>query len=62
MGHSHLVRQPSVSKDLPTDNILRAGWYSPVHMKSRVSHNERALLASRKTVQSKCIDLENVSS
>jgi len=40
-------------------HVLRAGWYSPVHMKSRSSHNERALLASRKTLQSKCIDLEN---
>ncbi len=40
-------------------HILRAGWYTPVHMKSRISHNERALLTSRKTLQSKCIDLEN---
>lgn len=40
-------------------HVLRAGWYSPVHMKSRVSHDERALLTSRKTLQSKCIDLEN---
>jgi len=39
--------------------ILRAGWYSPVHMKSRSSHYDRALLASRKTLLNKCIDLEN---
>jgi transposase len=39
--------------------ILRAGWYSPVHMKSWSSHYDRALLASRKALLNKCIDLEN---
>jgi len=40
-------------------HILRAGWYQPVHMKSRESHEIRALLTARKTLLSKCIDLEN---
>lgn len=39
--------------------VVRSGWYSPVHMKSRESHYERALLVSRKTILRKCIDLEN---
>lgn len=39
--------------------VVRSGWYSPVHMKSRESHYARALLVSRKTVLRKCIDLEN---
>lgn len=39
--------------------ILRTGWYSRVHVKSRQSHQIRALLSSRKAVLSKCIDLEN---
>lgn len=39
--------------------ILRTGWYSPVHVKSRESHQVRALLSSRKAVLTKCIDLEN---
>ena len=39
--------------------VVRSGWYNPVHMKSRGSHYERALLASRKTVLNKCLDLEN---
>jgi len=34
--------------------VLRAGWYTPVHMKARESHDIRALLSARK-----CIDLEN---
>lgn len=38
--------------------VLRSGWFSPVHMKSRSSHYDRALLTSRKTVLRKCIDLE----
>src|SRR6185503_1074026 len=40
--------------------ILRAGWYSRVHVKSLQSHHTRALLTSRKVMQRKCIDLENV--
>ena len=39
--------------------LLRSGWYSPVHVKSMQSHRIRALLSSRKAVLSKCIDLEN---
>lgn len=39
--------------------ILRTGWYSRVHVKSRDSHYTRALLSSRKAVLRKCIDLEN---
>jgi transposase len=39
--------------------ILRSGWYSRVHVKSMKSHHIRMLLASRKAVLSKCIDLEN---
>ncbi len=38
--------------------ILRAGWYSRVHVKSMRSHEIRALLSSRKAVLSKCTDLE----
>ncbi len=39
--------------------LFRSGWYSRVHVKSMQSHRIRALLASRKAVLSKCIDLEN---
>ena len=39
--------------------ILRSGWFSPVHMKSREAHAIRALLTSRKAIQRKCIDLGN---
>ena len=39
--------------------LLRTGWYSPVHIKSIESHRIRALLSSRKAVLNKCIDLEN---
>jgi transposase len=39
--------------------LLRTGWYSPVHIKSMESHRVRALLTSRKAVLSKCVDLEN---
>jgi len=39
--------------------ILRAGWYSRVHVKSQKSLHTRALLTSRKVMQRKCIDLEN---
>lgn len=38
--------------------VLRSGWFSPVHIKSRSSHYDRALPTSRKTVLRKCIDLE----
>lgn len=40
-------------------NVLRSGWFNPVHMKSREAHAMRALLSSRKAVQRKCIDLAN---
>jgi hypothetical protein len=39
--------------------ILRAGWYSRVHVKSVEIHHPRALLTCRKVMQRKCIDLEN---
>lgn len=39
--------------------ILRSGWFSPVHMKSREAHAIRALLTCRKAIQRKCIDLAN---
>ena len=39
--------------------LLLSGWYSRVHVKSMQSHHIRMLLASRKAVLSKCIDLEN---
>ena len=39
--------------------ILRTGWYSRVHVKSLHSHQVRALLASRKAILTKCVDLEN---
>lgn len=39
--------------------ILRTGWYRPVHVKSFESHLIRALLTSRKAVLKKCVDLEN---
>ena len=39
--------------------LLRSGWYSPVHIKSMASHRIRLLLSSRKAVLTKCIDLEN---
>lgn len=39
--------------------ILRTGWFSPVHMKSREAHNIRALLSCRKALLNKTIDLTN---
>ena len=33
--------------------VVRSGWYRPVHMKSRDAHYIRALLSSRKAVLSK---------
>ena len=39
--------------------LLLCGWYSRVHVKSMQSHHIRMLLSSRKTVLSKCVDLEN---
>ena len=39
--------------------VRRAGWFNPVHIKSREAHLTRALLSSRKAVQQKCIGLAN---
>lgn len=39
--------------------VLRTGWFSPVHMKSREAHAVRALLSTRKALLSKTIDLAN---
>ncbi len=39
--------------------ILRSGWYNPVHVKSIESHHIRMLFSSRRAVLSKCVDLEN---
>ena len=39
--------------------ILRTGWFSPVHMKSREAHGLRALLSSQKALLNKTIDLSN---
>ncbi|MGX9857021.1 IS110 family RNA-guided transposase (plasmid) [Limimaricola variabilis] len=39
--------------------VLRTGWFSPVHMKSRGSHGVRALLSTRRALLSKTIDLAN---
>lgn len=39
--------------------LLRSGWYRQVHVKSIGSHHVRALLACRKAVLGKCVDLEN---
>lgn len=40
-------------------HILRTGWFSPVHMKSRDAHGMRALLSCRKALLNKTIDLAN---
>lgn len=39
--------------------VLRTGWFSPVHIKSRESHGVRALLSTRRALLSKTIDLAN---
>ncbi len=39
--------------------ILRTGWFSPVHMKSREAQGVRALLSTRKALLNKTIDLAN---
>ena len=39
--------------------ILRTGWFSPVHMKSREPHGLRALLSTRKALLKKTMDLAN---
>ncbi|MGL5012573.1 MAG: IS110 family transposase, partial [Paracoccaceae bacterium] len=40
-------------------HVLRTGWFSPVHMKSREAHGQRALLSTRKALLNKTIDLAN---
>lgn len=39
--------------------VLRTGWFSPVHMKSREAHAVRALLSTRKALLKKTMDLAN---
>jgi len=39
--------------------ILRTGWFSPVHMKSGEAHGRRALLSTRKALLMKTMDLAN---
>jgi transposase len=39
--------------------VLRNGWFSPVHMKNREAHGVRALLSTRKALLCKTIDLAN---
>ena len=39
--------------------LLRTGWYCEVYVKSLESHYIRTLLASRKALLRKCMDLEN---
>ena len=40
-------------------HVLRTGWFSPVHMKSREAHGNRALLSARKALLKKTMDLAN---
>ena len=39
--------------------VLRTGWFSPVHMKSRGAHGVRALLSTRKALLKKTMDFAN---
>jgi len=39
--------------------VLRTGWFSPVHMKSREAYGVRALLSTRKALLKKAMDLAN---
>ncbi|WIY26334.1 IS110 family transposase [Parasedimentitalea psychrophila] len=43
-------------------HVLRTGWFSPVHMKSREAHGLRALLSTRKALLKKTMDLNRVGS
>jgi transposase len=38
--------------------LMRLGWYRPVHCKSQAAQENRTLLAGRKMLQSRYIDLE----
>jgi transposase len=39
--------------------LMRLGWFRPVHCKSIVAQEVRAMLTARKLVQSKLLDIEN---
>ena len=39
--------------------LMRLGWFRPVHCKSMAAQEVRAILTARKLVQSKLIDIEN---
>src|SRR5467141_2411178 len=39
--------------------LMRLGWFRPVHCKSITAQGIRAMLTARKLVQSKLLDLEN---
>src|SRR6202000_2750113 len=39
--------------------LMRLGWFRPVHCKSMEAQETRAMLTSRKLVQSTLLDLEN---
>src|SRR6202023_3082524 len=39
--------------------LMRLGWFRPVHCKSMSAQEIRAMLTARKLVQSKLLDLEN---
>ena len=39
--------------------LMRLGWFRPVHSKSMAAQEVRAILTARKLVQSKLLDLEN---
>lgn len=39
--------------------LMRLGWFRPVHCKSMAAQETRALLTARKLVQSKLLDVEN---
>ncbi len=64
---SHHVKQSLKAMRNKTDRndargisqLLRTGWYQPVHVKSVESHHVRAMLSSRRVILRKCIDLEN---
>jgi transposase len=39
--------------------LLRLGWFRPVHSKSAGAQEVRALLTARKLIQGKCLDIES---
>ena len=64
LGEGIIFNRISLTEPDKTDargiaQVLRSGWFNPVHVKSREAHALRALLSSRKAVQRKCIDLAN---